>query len=203
MRALVLPALDYGVTRYSRAFPGAIHVGEETLQALIVDVCRSLIGAGFRHLMLVNNHFEPEQVATIHRSLDRIEDETGVRVGYLDLTPRERAARLTEEFQRSECHAGRYETSLVLAERPALVRPELMRDLPALPISLVGAIQQGQSEFKAMGLGQAYNGAPAEATAQEGEATFERLSDVLVELMRQLVGGTGGRDRPGRLSHPC
>ena len=42
---------------------------------------------------------------------------------YLDLTRKERATRLTEEFRRGECHAGRYETSLVLCDRPELVDP--------------------------------------------------------------------------------
>ena len=42
-------------------------------------------------------------------------------VRYLDLTRRENAERLTDEFRAGECHAGRYETSLVLADRAELV----------------------------------------------------------------------------------
>src|SRR5581483_5654759 len=127
-------------TRSSRsgsatAFPGAIHVSEETLQAMIVDVCTSLAGQGFPHVVLVNNHFEPEHVQTLHRSIDAL-DERGIRVGYLDLTRRERAQRLTEEFRRGECHAGRYETSLVLAQSPQLVDRDAMAALPEVPVSL-------------------------------------------------------------------
>ncbi len=48
-----------------------------------------------------------------------------------------------------------------------------------------------------MGLVQAYNGAPAEATASEGEETFAVLTGMLVEVVRDLAAGTGGRDRPG------
>jgi creatinine amidohydrolase len=162
-----------------------------------VDVCVSLIGQGLRYIVLVNNHFEPEHVQTLHRSLDTIEARTGVVVGFLDLTRRERARALTEEFRKSECHAGRYETSLVLADRPELVDMEVARELPEVPISLVKVIGQGLKNFKAMGLVQAYNGAPAEATAEEGEAIFAILTDMLVALMRDLVNGTGGRDAPG------
>jgi creatinine amidohydrolase len=49
-----------------------------------------------------------------------------------------------------------------------------------------------------MGLSQAYCGAPAEATAEEGEQTFRVLADLVEEAVRELVRGTGGRDRPSR-----
>ncbi|MBI4280178.1 MAG: creatininase family protein [Armatimonadetes bacterium] len=197
MGALILPPLAYGVTRYSAKFPGSVHISEETLHNTVVGICASLIAQGFRYVLLVNNHFEPEHVQTLHRSIDTVQARTGVTVGYLDLTRRERAALLGEEFRRAECHAGRYETSLVLAEKPETVDRHTMATLPAVPVSLVTAIGQGLKEFKAMGLPQAYNGAPAEASAAEGEETFAVLTQMLIETMRALVRGMGGRDRPG------
>jgi creatinine amidohydrolase len=164
---------------------------------MVVDVCVSLIKKGFRYLVLVNNHFEPEHVRTLHRGVDSVLAETGCLVGYLDLTRRDRAAALTEEFRKSECHAGRYETSLVMADRPELVDDGVRRSLPEVPISLVKVIGQGMKDFVEMGLTQAYNGDPAAATAAEGEAIYATLTDMLVALMRDLVRGTGGRDQPG------
>jgi creatinine amidohydrolase len=38
-----------------------------------------------------------------------------------------------------------------------------------------------------MGMDRAYAGAPAEATAEEGEETFNTLTDMLVELIRELA----------------
>jgi creatinine amidohydrolase len=197
LSALILPSLEFAVTRYAGSFPGPIHVSEDTLRAVIVDVCVSLIKKGFRYLVLVNNHFEPEHVRTLHRSVDTVLAETGCLVGYLDLTRRDRAAALTEEFRKSECHAGRYETSLVLADQPELVNEAVMRSLPEVPISLVSVIGQGMKDFVEMGLTQAYNGDPAAASAAEGEAIYATLTDMLVDLMRALVRGTGGRDQPG------
>jgi len=195
--ALILPSLGYAVTRYAGRFLGTIHVNEATLQAMIVDICRSLIEQGFQYIILVNNHFEPEHVQTLHRSIDLIQESTGVLIGYLDLTRRERAVRLTEEFKKSECHAGRYETSLVLADHPELVDTQLMPALPEIPISLVSVIGRGQKDFVEMGLVQAYNGDPARATAVEGEESFAILTDMLIELIRGLTHGSGGRDMPG------
>jgi creatinine amidohydrolase len=196
LRALILPTLGYGVTRYTVGFPGAVHVEEETLRAIVGDVIRSLARQGFPHVVLVNNHFEPEHVQTLHRVIDELEEE-GIRVGYLDLTRGSRARRLTEEFRRGECHAGRYETSLVLADRPELVDQEAAAALPYVAVNLAEVIAAGTKDFREMGLDQAYCGSPAEATAEEGEESYAILAEMTIELVRALVAGTGGRDRSG------
>jgi creatinine amidohydrolase len=64
-------------------------------------------------------------------------------------------------------------------------------------VNLARVIGDGLKDFRAMGLAQAYNGAPAEATAAEGQDSYAILMRMTVALMRELVRGTGGRDRPG------
>jgi creatinine amidohydrolase len=196
LKVLVLPTLSYGVTRYTAGFAGPIHVGEETLRSMVVDVCTSLAQQRFPHVVLVNNHFEPEHVQTLHRALDDLE-AGGVRAGYLDLTRKERAQRLTDEFRRGACHAGRYETSLVLAQAPELVDRDAMAGLDDVPVSLPEVIAAGLKDFRAMGLPQAYCGSPAEASAEEGEEIFATLVEMTIEIARALVAGAGGRDRAG------
>ena len=174
--AVVLPPLPFGVTRYGAAFAGAIGISEATLRAVVVDVATALDRQGFRRLVIVNNHFEPEQVATLRAAAE----ETGAL--YLDLVRRRNAQRLTDEFRRGSCHAGRYETSLVLADAPQLVDPGVT-DLPPNEVDMPAAMAAGRTDFVAMGMDRAYCGAPAEATADEGRATFETLTDMLVELV--------------------
>jgi creatinine amidohydrolase len=197
IQPLILPPVQYGVTRYTAAWKGVIHVDEDTLHALLVDILGSLIEQGFRHTMVVNNHFEPEHVRTLHRSLDTVEQRTGVVTGYLDLTRRRRAERLTAEFRDGGSHAGRYETSLVLAERPDLIREDVRRGLPDVPVNLAEVLAEGHKDFTEVGMSEAYNGSPAHASADEGREVFEVLTDMLVEQMRALVRGAGGRDSPG------
>jgi creatinine amidohydrolase len=169
---LVLPAIPYGVTRYGADFAGAISISEETLRSLVSEVCE-----GLERVVLVNSHLEPEQVLTLR--------ELGLPL--FDVTGRHVAERLTDEFRAGAGHAGRYETSLVLAERPELVRVERMRTLAAKMIDMPAAIRSGQTSFVAMGMDQAYAGAPAEATADEGDETFAVLADMLVELIRDVA----------------
>jgi creatinine amidohydrolase len=115
-------------------------------------------------------------------------EELGPGVRLLDLTRRRNAERLTEEFRTGSCHAGRYETSLVLAEEPPLVRRERMAALESKMIDMPAAIAGGRTDFVAMGMDEAYCGAPAEASAEEGERTFATLTEMLVELVREVAG---------------
>jgi creatinine amidohydrolase len=177
--AVVLPPLPFGVTRYGAAFAGAIGISEATLRAVVRDVAAAVAAQGCRRLVVVNNHFEPEQVAALRAAAE----EVGAL--YLDLVLRANARRLGDEFRRGSCHAGRYETSLVLADAAALVDRETMAALPAVEVDMPAAIAAGRTDFVAMGMERAYCGAPAEASAEEGRATFEILTDMLVELVRE------------------
>ncbi len=171
IRVLVLPAMPYGVTRYGSAFPGAVSIGEETLRLLVTEIAET-VGP----LVLVNSHFEPEQVETLRAT----------RIPLLDLTRRANAERLTEEFRSGSCHAGRYETSLVLADRPDLVHSDRMPALEERHVDMPAAIRAGQTDFVAMGMDRAYCGSPADASAEEGRQTFEILTEMLVELIREV-----------------
>jgi creatinine amidohydrolase len=186
VRALVLPPLPYGVTRYAAAFRGAIHVEPATLREFVTDALRSLIADGFRHVVIVNHHFEPEHVKALRDAQQTLRSEGG-RVALLDLTRRHRAQRLTEEFRRGSCHAGRYETSLVLAEHPELVDRELMRSLPELDVPMAEAIAAGRRDFLAMGMRDAYCGAPAQASAREGEEIYSTLVEMVIELVHEIA----------------
>jgi creatinine amidohydrolase len=174
--AVVLPPLPFGVTRYGAAFAGAIGISESTLRTVVLEVAKAVREQGFRRLVIVNNHFEPEQVATLRAAAE----EAGAL--YLDLVRRRNAQRLTDEFQRGSCHAGRYETSLVLADAPELVDVGAA-ELPANEVNMPAEMAAGHTDFLAMGMDRAYCGAPAEATAEEGRETFETLTDMLVELV--------------------
>lgn len=182
VRALVLPPLGYGVTRYGASFAGAISIGERTLRALVEDICASLAQQGLHRVVLVNNHFEPEQVETLRAAADA----AGECVRLLDLTRRRHAEQLTEEFRSGSCHAGRYETSLVLADAPERVH-DRMSALPANMVDMPAGIAAGRTDFVALGMDRAYCGEPAEATAEEGEQTFETLTRMLVDLVREVA----------------
>jgi creatinine amidohydrolase len=181
VHVLVLPTLNYGVTRFGAAFPGAVSVSEATLEALVVDVCGSLLAQGFTRIVVVNNHFEPAHVATLRTAT------ASVGVAYLDLVRRRNVERLTDEFRSGACHAGQYETSLVLADRPELVDTATAAALPPVAVDMAAAMADGKADFLAMGMDRAYSGDPAGASAAEGRSTFDTLTDLLVETIREVA----------------
>jgi creatinine amidohydrolase len=182
VRALVLPAVAYGVTRFSESFPGSVSLSATTLRALVVDICESLEAQGIALRVIVNSHFEPAHVAALREAAA----QTGATL--FDVTRRHVARRLTDEFSSGSAHAGRYETSIVLAVQPGLVDEARMRLLPALQVDMPAAMASGLADFHAMGMHDAYCGAPADATAEEGEQTLSTLSEMVVELVRERLG---------------
>ena len=194
--ALVAPSISYGVTRYAAGFRGAIGITETTLIALVTDVARALLADGFAHVSLVNNHLEPEHVTAVERAAAAVATEHGEgRVSFPNQLTRRWGRTLTDEFKRGDCHAGRYETSLMLAVRPDLVDGSAARGLAPLPISLSQAIAAAKGtavRFADIGMDRAYTGAPAEATAGEGETTYARLVEMIVtEVTEHLGAGPG------------
>jgi creatinine amidohydrolase len=145
-------------------------------------------------LALANSHFDPVQVSTLRDAVARIEERGGIRVAFPDLTRRALASRLTEEFRSGACHAGRYETSIVLAVCADLVRDETRRGLPSNPVSLSDAIAAGRTTFEDAGGPAAYFGDPAAATAEEGRHRIDELGAILEEAVMESVHAAPGAE---------
>ncbi len=188
VEALVLPAIAYSVTDFSTDFPGTISIKKETAGALIRDICASLYEQGARLIVIANSHLEPEHVASINEAIEAVKKETGRAVAFPDKRRRRWAEKLTEEFRRGDCHAGSYETSLVMAARPDLVREDIRQSLEPVPISIAEKIKEGASTFTEAGGTDAYFGDPRAASREEGEAMYEALSDMIVTAVMEALG---------------
>jgi len=122
-----------------------------------------------------------------------IRRDVGLPVAFPNLAAKPWALRLSDEFRRGACHAGQFETSIVLAERPELVRDAAMAALPPNPASLSRAIRDGKRSFEEAGGARAYFGSPAQATAEEGRATIEVLGLILDEALQAELGARTGQ----------
>lgn len=188
LRSLVLPAIPYAPAPFAAAHPGTLTVRSETLQALVGDLATAAADRGVRVLAFANAHFDPAQIRVLRASAEAIGSAARLQIAYPDLTRRRWAERLGEEFRSGACHAGRYETSILLACRPELVDDSSRRRLAALPISLVEAATRGATTFGEAGLDLAYCGDPAAATAEEGRALIDELGAILAEAVRAALG---------------
>lgn len=187
IEALVLPAIVYSVTEFSSDFPGTISIKKETAAALIHDICVSLYNQGAQLVAIANSHLEPDHIASINEAIEKVKQETGRAVVFPDKRRRRWAEKLSEEFRRGDCHAGSYETSLVMAARPELVREEIRKSLERVPISIAEKIKQGARTFTEAGGTEAYFGDPGAASPEEGEAMYEALSDMIVTAVTEAA----------------
>ena len=179
--SVILPVLAYSAAPFGAAFAGTLSASAATIAALIADLAVEVARHGFAALAIANAHLDPAHLKSLAEAQRLAAARGATRLICPDLTRRELAARLGEEFKSGACHAGRYEGSVVLATRPDLVRSAIARALPPVPMSLSQAIRDGRTTFAEAGGPRAYFGAPAEATADEGARTIDVLGDILAE----------------------
>src|SRR5881296_2679660 len=119
---LILPALAYTAAAFGAAFHGTLSISGVTVTALVVDLARSLTDQGFRLLALANVHLDPEHLTSLNDAVKLAKANRLLPIIFPDLTRKPWGARLGEEFKSGACHAGQFETSLVLHERADAVR---------------------------------------------------------------------------------
>jgi len=183
---LLLPALPLAPAPFASAFAGTLHTPAEATTMMVGGVARSLSAHGVRVTAIANAHHDPAHLEAL-RAAAAATAEAGGTLVFPDLTRRRWAERLTAEFRSGSCHAGRYEGSIVLAERPDLVRRDVMTALPPNPRSLVEAIRRGDTTFNAAGGVDAYFGFPAEANASEGREIIATLGMILEEAVLEAL----------------
>ncbi|MGH7730331.1 MAG: creatininase family protein, partial [Candidatus Eiseniibacteriota bacterium] len=179
--AVLLPALPFTAAPFGAGFAGTLSVSASTVTALVLDLARELTRHGFAALAIANGHLDPAHLDALAQAAARAGSERLLPVVCPDVSRKPWAPRLGEEFRSGACHAGRYEGSILMAERPDLVRESVRADLPPVPASLAAAIRDGKRTFEEAGGARAYFGWPAEATAEEGRASIATLGDILAE----------------------
>jgi creatinine amidohydrolase len=184
LTAVIAPAVSYGVTECAQGFAGAVSVPAQVLTGFLSAICDGLLAQGIRHVCLVNNHLEPAHDAAVRAVLDRRGDKVSVAC---PLT-KKWARTLDAEFKSGACHAGLYETSIMMAAAPEMVDDAMRSVLAPVPISLSQKLEAGVTTFTAMGMELAYAGDPAAATVEEGERMIQRLAEMVVGEVRGALG---------------
>lgn len=196
--AVVAPALAYAVTEYAGDFAGTVTLPRETAVALVRDVIAGLHAQGFARVVLVNSHLEPAHLETLRDAASAAEAKTGKKPCFPDACSKRWARTLTEEFKKGACHAGRYESSLVLAARPELVRESVRASLVPRAIDLAKAMKSGVKTFKEAGAGEAYFGDPALASVEHGEEIYGLLVDMVMTEIAETFPPTSSSAPPAR-----
>ena len=184
---LILQALAYTAAGFGAAFQGTLSISGITVTAVIVDLARSLTQQGFRVLALANAHLDPEHLTALSEAVKLARAERLLPIIFPDLRRKPWGSRLGDEFRSGACHAGQFETSIVLKARPHGVREKVRVTLAPNSSSLSQAIKAGKRTFADAGGPRAYFGDPAAATAAEGSQLIEALGSILEEAVRAEI----------------
>ena len=180
LTVVILPPFQYTAAPFAQSFPGTVTIDVDAATTMLNHVADGVGQADISILAIANAHFDPTHVDGLRQCA---EQRAWPRIVFPDLTRRELAGRLTEEFRSGACHAGRYEGSIMLAAAPDQVRTDVMRGLEPNPRSLSDAIRDGKQSFVAAGGERAYFGWPADATIKEGRETIDTLGTILEEAV--------------------
>ena len=156
--AVVAPALAYGASGEHAAFAGTLSIGSTVLRVVIVELVRSA-SLTFSHITLVNGH--GGNVEAVSGAVDQL-----VAEGH-------RVANWSPRIAGGDAHAGRTETSLMLAIAADQVRLDLAARGNTAPLrELIGDLRTGGvAAVSSNGV----LGDPAGASATEGLEILARL----------------------------
>ncbi len=173
---LVAPPVAYGASGEHEGFPGTVSIGHEALRLLLVELGRSATRWAGR-VLFVNGH--GGNVPTLVDAVRLLRYE-GRDAAWLACAPA------------GDAHAGRTETSLMLALDPACVRPEWAAGNTAPLGELLPAMRAGGvAAVSANGV----LGDPAGASPEEGERLLAAMAADLIAALGRWAPEASGRLR--------
>src|SRR5262249_35973297 len=120
-----------GASAHHLRFGGTLSAEVDTHITMLCDLLEPLLADGYQRVMLLNGH--GGNIDTLHVALRRLQpryrDRALTGASYWELAEKELAA-LAQGNRKSMGHACEFETSMVMALRPELVRRDEIKDDP-------------------------------------------------------------------------
>lgn len=177
---ILLPTVPYGQVWSLKEFPGSLTVSNETLAALIVEICGSLASKGFQGVVCVTAHIG--NMAAMKTAARRLYDSAGIPLLTLFYPGLEEIAGsvcTSKRAHRSIIHADEIETSLLLALAPECVHMDrAVSEYPEFPPDFESRAMTWESLSRSGVFGDA-----TLATADKGA----RMLDVVAERAGGLI----------------
>lgn len=200
LEAVILPALWCTKSNEHVAFAGSLYLQAETLMAVVHDITTAVSRSGFKKLVIMNWHGgNTDLLAALARD---IRQRQGLAVFIIDIVrifmgPGYDPQGLVEHF---DIHAGRYETGMMLAAYPDLVKPGPYLDIGSdmkqgrVADSFAGyrfLVPEGGPVYVAWETTDltpdGVIGNPAGANAAEGEQDLNNLVERVEAMLREIA----------------
>lgn len=176
LEVLVAPTQPFGASDHHLPFGGTLSLSTATLRLVLGDLFASLRHSGSRRVLLLNGH--GGNAATCHTAAADAARELGLLVATASYWELITTPTADESFPG---HAGRFETAMMLAERPDLVHLDRTRRSPgAIPPPVVGAHIIPPDFWQQI---DGFTDDPSTATRETGKAVIDRCAVALAELL--------------------
>ena len=185
-QVLLLPTQWFGASSHHLRFGATLSAEVDTHIDMLCDLLRPLLDDGYKRLLVLNGHggnVDTMQVA-LRRLQTRYTDRQLTAASYWDLAAQELAA-LAEGPRKTMGHACEFETSMVLALRPDLVRREEIKDDPPPPEPALRGLYLAEDMKQRTDHGAV--GYPELARADKGRAFLKAAIDRTVEVVEALL----------------
>jgi creatinine amidohydrolase len=185
-QVVLLPCLWLGASSHHLPLGATLSAEVDTHIRMMRDLLQPLLEDGYRRVLVLNGH--GGNIDTMHVALrglqPRFRDRLLTAASYWELAEKELAG-LAEGPRKSIGHACEFETSMMLALRPDLVRvAEIQNDPPDDPAALRGLFVADDMEQRT---DHGAVGFPELATAEKGRAflsaAIARTVEVLIAML--------------------
>ena len=170
---LVLPVQWLGYSQHHIRYPGTVSAISETHLLLMMDIVASMVGHGFRKILIQNSHGGNGAGISVllQRLMERYPDQGVEFYSRWAWASADKLNAIRELGGGGSGHAGETETSMMLAMRPDLVRSEHYdRDGEKDGMRVPGVSSYYRFDQRTRHGG---GGDPRPATAEKGEALLE------------------------------
>ena len=185
--ALVLPPISYSVSFVGTSFAGTTPVDPDAFEGYLTSILTQHARQGYRAIACCNAHLEPAHVARVTKASQTATELSGIPILFPDHRIEPYVGLLSGEFRAGARHAGGYETSIVMAARPDVVRAELLPTLEPVWIDLPAKLTAGARTFADAGATLGYFGDPASATVEEGHRMLDALAEIVMMALREAT----------------
>ncbi len=190
---LVAPTLPFGSSDHHLPFGGTFSLSTDTYYRVICDLLRSLAISGFRQVFLLNGHGGNHELVQLAARDVALEKDLKIgAASYWTLAWEGLIALDAHKSAGLPGHAGRFETSVMMALRGQYVPAERpsRQDLPdSNPQSPYGAYRLERHGFWQSIKG--YSDSPAAASAKLGEQYLPVLIEGVANTLREFYRSDG------------
>lgn len=210
---IVAPCLNYCFS--GGMLPGTINVKPNNFSNFVGDIIESLVLQGFLNILIMPGHGGSESLLHLKESL-RIQKWLNPalhKAMILFLRRNDFSERAKAALQEHDWHAGKHETSMILANRPHLAMmdqlemdtpeiAELLRDDPdayqkrtsfsGLRAEVVNTVQRPEIKVGVMGY-------PEQASAELGRQNLKDMVDTMAPALQKAIAMAAEARRSGEM----